>query len=56
VAKRSTRANVQSLHEIMDRDRFRARLEELAQRTDLPPDDATAVRTFLSDWKTEEAD
>ncbi len=54
VAKRSSRANVRSLHEIMDRDRFRTRLEELAKRTDLPVEDAGAVRTFLDGWIQQE--
>lgn len=54
VAKRSSRVNVGSLHEIMDPDKFRKRLEELAERTDLPVEDAAAIRTFLDGWKHQE--
>jgi predicted KAP-like P-loop ATPase len=54
VAKRSSRANVQSLHEVMDQDRFRARLEELAKQADVPAEDAAAIRTFLDGWLHQE--
>jgi predicted KAP-like P-loop ATPase len=54
VAKRSSRVNVQSLHKVMDRDKFRSRLEELAERTDLDVEDAAAIRTFLDGWQHQE--
>ena len=51
VARRITRAGVSRLELILDKTRFRARVEELAAKPDLPPADAESVRAFLDAWK-----
>jgi predicted KAP-like P-loop ATPase len=55
VAKRSTRASVSSLHTIMDRERFRSRLEDLAASHNLSDADAKLVNEFLEAWKRDDA-
>lgn len=57
VAKRSTRASVDSLDQIMDAAEFRRRVEELAAKdTRLGSTDAETVRTFLNAWHKREKD
>ncbi|MDQ8730679.1 P-loop NTPase fold protein [Bradyrhizobium sp. LHD-71] len=51
VAKRNTRASVQSLGEVMDKERLRARVKELATTGGLPAADQQAVQEFLDAWK-----
>jgi predicted KAP-like P-loop ATPase len=51
VARRNTRASVGNLAAIMDKDRFRARVEELAANDKLAKADADVVREFLEAWK-----
>ena len=48
VARRTTRANVKSLGTIMDRDRFRARVEELVTSDQLK--EKEVVQEFLEAW------
>jgi predicted KAP-like P-loop ATPase len=50
VARREIRASLESIERILDKDIFRARLEELAVGDALGKDDAVAVRTFLQAW------
>ena len=50
VARRNTRASVDSLGSIMDKGRLRARVEELAAKNTLTKPDAEIVRTFLDAW------
>ncbi|GMO78767.1 KAP family P-loop NTPase fold protein [Bradyrhizobium ottawaense] len=54
VAKRNTNANVESLDQVLDRNQFRKRVEEVAAKggTD---DAAKAVSDFLSAWKKKDA-
>lgn len=57
VAKRNTRASVDSLDQIMDSAEFRRRVEELASKdTPLGSTDAETVRTFLSAWRKRDGD
>ena len=49
VAKRNTRAAVNGLDEIMNRSRFRERVEQLAG-ADLPTADKSTIQTFLDAW------
>jgi predicted KAP-like P-loop ATPase len=51
VARRNTRANVATLDTIMDKDRFRRRIEELATNDTLAKSDAEVVREFLEAWR-----
>lgn len=51
VAKRSTRASVESIETIMDRERFRARVEALAASIVLDEPDKKIVAEFLDAWK-----
>lgn len=51
VAKRHIRASVSGLESIMDKARFRARVEELSKRDDLPEDQMQIVRQFLTAWE-----
>jgi predicted KAP-like P-loop ATPase len=56
VARRHTRADVVStLHSIMDKDRFRSRVEELAARQDLSKTQAEVISEFLAAWKRHDA-
>jgi predicted KAP-like P-loop ATPase len=55
VAKRNIRASVSTLHSIMDKDRFRSRVEELAARQDLSEDDARVISEFLAAWRRHDA-
>jgi hypothetical protein len=50
VARRDTRANVNTLEMIMDKARFRARVEELAAKEALAKPQAEIIRTFLDAW------
>ena len=51
VAKRDTRANVDALDAILDKARFRARVEDLAAGGALSPGDGDAIRVFLEAWQ-----
>jgi predicted KAP-like P-loop ATPase len=52
VAQRTTLANVGNhLEEIIDRDRFRARVEELAKKDTLQQEEVTIIREFLDAWQ-----
>jgi hypothetical protein len=50
VSRRLTRASLESIERILDKDLFRRRLEELAARNKLSKDDDISVRTFLQAW------
>jgi hypothetical protein len=57
VAQRTTLANVgHHLEEIIDRDRFRARVEELSRKGTLLPEEATIIREFLDAWRRHDRD
>lgn len=57
VAKRNTRASVDSLDLIMDKAEFRKRVEALAaKKTPLGPSDSETVRTFLEAWRKRDKD
>jgi predicted KAP-like P-loop ATPase len=51
VAQRTTLANISGLEVIMDKDRLRARVEELAAGDTLPEAEAGAVLEFLEAWR-----
>jgi hypothetical protein len=51
VARRTTMANVTGLEAILNKERLRARVEELAARDTLPEPDAQIVSEFLEAWK-----
>lgn len=51
VAQRTTLANIPGLEAIMDKDRLRARVEELVTKDALPEPDAVTVREFLEAWR-----
>ncbi len=51
VAKRNIRANVDGLDAILDKERFRQRVEELSKRPGLAEPMASQVREFLQAWK-----
>ncbi len=50
VAQRTTLANVGHLEAIIDKDRFRVRVGELAEKNTLPPEDVAIVKEFLDAW------
>lgn len=50
VARRNTRASVETLEAIMDKDRFRARVEELARGGMLDAQASEIIHTFLDAW------
>jgi predicted KAP-like P-loop ATPase len=54
VAKRNTRANVDSLDKILDKSMFRDRVEHLAAEN-VPNDDGVAIGEFLAAWKRRDA-
>jgi len=54
VARRNDRAQVTSLHTIMDRDRFRRRIEQLAKELAKGSSESAIVRRFLDAWKAQE--
>lgn len=54
VAQRTTLANVSSLEAIMDKERLRTRIEELAARGNLPEADTNVVSEFLEAWRRQE--
>jgi hypothetical protein len=54
VAQRTTLANVGHLEGIVDKDRFRARVEELAGKDTLGPEEAASVKEFLDAWRRHE--
>jgi hypothetical protein len=56
VAMRNTRANVAHLDAIMDKERFRARVEELAEKNTLAEGDMEAIREFLEAWRRHDKD
>jgi hypothetical protein len=56
VATRNTVANVASLDAIMDKERFRARVEELAEKNTLAEGDTKAIREFLEAWRRHDKD
>jgi hypothetical protein len=57
VAKRNTRASVDSLDLIMDKAEFRKRVEALVgKKTPLADEDAETVRTFLVAWRKRDED
>jgi len=51
VAQRTTLANVGRLEVVLDKDRFRVRVEELAGRDTLEPEEATIIKEFLAAWR-----
>src|SRR5580700_3029400 len=51
VAQRTALANVGHLGGILDKDRFRARVEELAGRETLGSEEGTIIREFLDAWR-----
>jgi hypothetical protein len=50
VAQRQTRASIESIDRILDRELFRRRLEVLTLNTSLGARDAVIVKTFLEAW------
>jgi len=50
VARRQTRASLESIEKILDKDLFRARLEELAGVNGLSKDDGEKIHAFLQAW------
>jgi hypothetical protein len=56
VAMRNTRANVTHLDAIMDKERFRAHVEELAEKNTLAEGDMEAIREFLEAWRRHDKD
>lgn len=55
VAKRNTRANVDALDKILDKDVLRVRVEQLATGG-ASDDGSVAIREFLSAWKQRDTD
>jgi predicted KAP-like P-loop ATPase len=53
VAKRNTRASVDSIDQILDKDAFRIRVEEIAAKN-VQDEAGTVVREFLAAWKRRE--
>lgn len=51
VAKRSDRAQVDGLEKLLDRERFRSRVEELALAEGVPAEDAEVIQRFLMAWR-----
>jgi predicted KAP-like P-loop ATPase len=51
VAERTTLANVEHLETVLDKVRFRARVEELAERDGLSPEEAGIIKEFLAAWR-----
>jgi predicted KAP-like P-loop ATPase len=56
VAKRNTRATVESLELIMNKERFRSRVEEVVASGGLELAQQEAAQTFLDAWKRQEAE
>jgi len=54
VARREFKAQISNLSCIMDVEKFRSRLEELENRTDLSPEDKYAISNFLASWRRQE--
>lgn len=54
VAMRSDRASVETIHTLLDRDLFRARLEALDENDVANEDDADAIKRFLRAWRDRE--
>ena len=54
VAQRITLANTSGLELIMDKDRLRARVEDLAAKATLPEADALAIADFLQAWRRQD--
>jgi predicted KAP-like P-loop ATPase len=55
VAKRNIRVNVNNLDVILDKKRFRQRVEELSERPELAAPMASQLREFLQAWKWHDA-
>ncbi len=51
VAKRTDRASVETIHTLLDRDSFRARLESLEENGVANENDADAIKRFLRAWR-----
>lgn len=51
VAKRSDRASVDGIDQVLDQDRLRARVEELASSNDVPHEDKAVVFRFRAAWQ-----
>ena len=54
VAKRQTTASVDGIDIVLDINRFRKRVEELASAKKLDPEASAVVTTFLDAWKRRE--
>ena len=50
VAKRNTRAGIDSIDQILDKDAFRVRVEDIAAKN-VQDEASTLVREFLAAWK-----
>ena len=55
VARRTIRASVSTLQSIMDKERFRSRVEELAAKENLSAVHAEVIRKFLEAWRRHDA-
>lgn len=55
VARRTIRASVSTLQSIMDKERFRSRVEELAAKENLSTVHAEVIRNFLEAWRRHDA-
>lgn len=51
VARRNIRAAIQGLETIMNKERFRARVEALANSASLRPEGVETIRVFLDAWR-----
>lgn len=51
VARRNVRAAIQGLETIIDKERFRARVEALAASTSLQPEELETIGVFLEAWR-----
>lgn len=56
VAKRSDRASVDSLDKVMDKQRFRAKLEALEKKLDPSSGEHQTVSRFMNAWRAQERD
>lgn len=56
VAKRNIRASTSNLDSILNKQRFRARLEEFEHSTDLDEASQHTIRAFLDAWRRQESD
>ena len=51
VAQQTTLANVENLELVLDKGRFRARIEELADEDMLSPEDLGIINEYLAAWR-----